>query len=290
MTQTVVTQETSAQRGWAAAAVMAVTIFSVVTAEMLPVGLLTPMSEALRVTEGTAGLSLTVTGLVAAVSAPALPRVLGSLDRRIVLVGLMLVLAISSLLAAAAPTFAVLVAARVLTGVSMGGVWLLTVGLAPRLVAAQSVGPATSLIFSGIAVASVLGVPAGAYVGDLAGWRWAFAAIGLLALTLAAALAYLLPPLPAAAPTQVSEVLKLRQVRRGLLLVALLVTAHFSAYTYVRPMLEDLADASPALLGTVLLTYGVAGVLGNFVAGAARSPRAMLGVISVVLAAAVLLL
>lgn len=281
---------TAAAKGWAAAAAMAMTIFSVVTAEMLPVGLLTPIGGDLAVSEGTAGLTLTVTGLVAALSAPVLPRLLGTIDRRAVLVGLMVLLAVASMLAAWAPTFAVLVVARALTGVTMGGVWLLTVGLAPRLVAARSVGPATSLIFSGIAVASVLGVPAGAYVGELAGWRWAFASLGLLVLALAAVLACLLPPLPAAAPTQVRDVLRLTQVRRGLLLTALLVTAHFSAYTYIRPVLEEVADAGPALISMLLLTYGVAGVLGNFVAGAARSARRMLAYISAVLAGAVLLL
>src|SRR5687768_3620191 len=153
MTQVLERPEATAAKGWAAAAAMAVTIFSVVTAEMLPVGLLTPIGGELAVSEGTAGLTLTVTGLVAALSAPLLPRVLHTADRRAVLGGLMVLLAVASLLAAWAPTFAVLVVARVLTGVSMGGVWLLTVGLAPRLVAARSVGPATSLIFSGIAVA-----------------------------------------------------------------------------------------------------------------------------------------
>ena len=290
MTKVLERPEATAAKGWAAAAAMALTIFSVVTAEMLPVGLLTPIGADLAVSEGTAGLTLTVTGLVAALSAPVLPRLLGTIDRRAVLVGLMVLLAAASMLAAWAPTFAVLVVARVLTGVSMGGVWLLTVGLAPRLVAARSVGPAASLIFSGIAVASVLGVPAGAYVGELAGWRWAFGSLGLLVLVLAGVLAFLLPPLPAAAPTQVRDVLKLALVRRGLLLTALLVTAHFSAYTYIRPVLEEFTDPGPALISVLLLTYGVAGVLGNFVAGAAKSARRMLALISAVLAGAVLLL
>lgn len=281
------------RRGWAAAVTMAVTVFTVVTAEMLPVGLLTPMAAALGVSEGTAGLSLTVTGVVAAVSAPVLPLVLGRLDRRRVLVGLMALLTIAGLLSAWSPSFGVLVVARVLTGVSMGGVWLLTVGLAARLVPPASVAPATSVIFSGIGIASVLGIPAGAYVGELVGWRWAFAAIGLLSLALAVATAVLLPPLPPAAavrPADVSAALGVRQVRIGLLLVALLVTAHFSAYTYVRPVLENLAGIEPALIGTLLLAYGVAGVLGNFAAGAgsARSVRVVLGVIAAVVAVAVL--
>lgn len=265
-------------RGWAASVTMAATVFTVVTAEMLPVGLLTPMGSALDVSAGTAGFSLTVTGVVSALAAPVLPLLLGKLDRRIVLVGLMALLAAASLLAAVAPAFGVLTIARVLMGISLGGVWLLTVGLAPRIVPSHAVGPATSLIFSGIAIASVLGIPAGAYVGELVGWRWAFGAVGLLSAALAVALAFLLPSLPAERAVRLADVLavlKIKQVRVGLVLVALLVTGHFSAYTYVRPLLEQLAGISPALIGTLLLTYGVAGVLGNFVSGSLRPARAV---------------
>jgi predicted MFS family arabinose efflux permease len=163
-------------------------------------------------------------------------------------------------------------------GISLGGVWLLTIGLARRVVPPHAVGPATSLIFSGIGIASVLGIPAGAYVGDLVGWRWAFAAVGLLALALAVALHQFLPslaPEKAVRGRDVIEVLRIKQVRVGLLLVGLVVTGHFSAYTYVRPLLEQHANVTPALVGTLLLAYGVAGVLGNFLTGALRPARAM---------------
>ncbi|TDD28637.1 MFS transporter [Kribbella turkmenica] len=265
-------------QGWAAPVAMAATVFTVVTAELMPVGLLTPIGSALHVSEGTAGLTLTVTGVVSALAAPVLPLVLGKLDRRTVLVGLMALLGAAGLLAAVAPGFGVLAVARMLMGISLGGVWLLTVGLAPRIVPPHAVGPATSLIFSGIGIASVLGIPAGAYAGELIGWRWAFAAVGVLSLALAVALAFLLPALPAAQAVRIGDVLavlRIKQVRVGLVLVALVVTGHFSAYTYVRPLLEKLAGISPALIGSLLLAYGVAGVLGNFLTGSMRPARAM---------------
>ena len=109
-------------RGWAASVTMAATVFTVVTAELMPVGLLTPLSAGLHVTEGTAGLTLTVTGVVSALAAPVLPLLLGKLDRRIVLVALMTLLGAAGLLAGLAPTFAVLMIARVLMGISLGGV------------------------------------------------------------------------------------------------------------------------------------------------------------------------
>jgi predicted MFS family arabinose efflux permease len=255
---------------------MAATVFTVVTAEMLPVGLLTPMSDTLHITEGTAGLSLTVTGIVSAVASPVLPLLLGKLDRRTVLSGLMVLLAVAAFIAATAPVYPVFIAARVLMGISIGGVWLFTVSLARRVVPEHVAGPATSLIFSGIGIASVLGIPAGAYVGELVGWRWAFAGVGLLALGLTVALSTFLPTLPperAVRLADVREVLQIKQVRVGLVLVALIVTGHFAAYTYVRPLLEP--HTGPALIGTLLLAYGVAGVIGNFLTGALRPTRAL---------------
>lgn len=263
-------------RGWAASVTMAATVFTVVTAEMMPVGLLTPMAGALHVTEGTAGLTLTVTGVVSALAAPILPLLLGELDRRIVMAGLMGLLAAASFLATAASVFGVLMLARVLMGIAIGGVWLFTVGLARRVVPEHAAAPATSLIFSGIGIASVLGIPAGAYLGELAGWRWPFAVVGLLSLGLSAGLAIFLPSLATEQPVRlrdVREVLKIKQVRVGLLLVGLIVTGHFSAYTYIRPLLEP--HTGPALISTLMLAYGVAGVLGNFLTGALRPARAL---------------
>ncbi|MET9932078.1 MULTISPECIES: MFS transporter [unclassified Streptomyces] len=280
--------------GWPAVAAVAGATFTVVTSEMLPVGLLTPVGGALGVTEGTAGLTLTVTGLVGAVAAPLLTPLLGRFDRRPVLCGLMAVLVAGNLLAAWSPHFAVMVAARVLVGVGMGGVWAVAAGLAVRLVPERSVGPATSLVFSGIAVASVLGVPAGTYLGELSDWRTAFTAAAGLALAVLVALAVLLPALPAEREIRLGGVLRLAgnpRVATGLGVVALLVTGHFAAYTYVRPVLEEVSGADPSAIGTLLLVYGLAGVLGTFVsgAGAARSPRGTLLVIGPVLAGTVCL-
>lgn len=264
-------------RGWAPSVTMAATVFTVVTAEMLPVGLLTPMSESLHVTEGAAGLALTATGVTSAVAAPVLPLLLGKLDRRAVLGGLMVLLAAAAFVAASTSAFVVLMIARVVMGISIGGVWLFTVSLARRVVPEHAAGPATSLIFSGIGIASVLGIPAGTYTGELAGWRWAFAGVGVLALVLAVALSIYLPSLPPERSVQlqdVREVLKIHEVRVGLVLVALIVTGHFAAYTYVRPLLEPHVAAT--LIGAFLLAYGVAGVLGNFLTGTLEPHRALM--------------
>ncbi|MEV6974077.1 MFS transporter [Kitasatospora sp. NPDC093806] len=272
---------------------MAAATFAVVTSEMLPVALLTPIGGALHVSEGAAGLTLTVTGLVAAVSAPPLTAALGRWDRRRVLCGLLVLLAAANLLAARAPLFGVLLAARVLVGLAMGGVWSLAAGVAARLVPPAAAGPATATVFSGVALASVLGVPAGAFLGQSVGWRAAFAALGGLALLVAAALALLLPALPAERALGLGGVLKLAAVpgvRTGLVVVAVLVTGHFAAYTYVRPVLETASGASAGQVGVLLLVYGAGGIAGNFAAGAAvgRGVRATTVVIGAALAATVL--
>ncbi len=284
----------AAVKGWLAVVAVAAGTFTVVTSEMLPVGLLTPIGDALDVSEGTAGLTLTVTGIVGALSAPLVTSAVGRLDRRLVLCALMALLTAANVLAAWSPNFAVMMVARVLIGIGMGGVWSLAGGLAVRLVPAKSAGPATSMVFSGIAVASVLGVPAGTYIGEWAGWREAFLAIAGLALVVTLAMAVLLPPLPAEQAVGLGGVMRLfgnPKVATGLAVVALLVCGHFAAYTYVRPVLEDVSGVKASLIGTLLLVYGIAGVAGNFLAGSrvGKTIKGTLLTISAVLAVSVLL-
>ncbi|MEU7513830.1 MFS transporter [Streptomyces sp. NPDC042898] len=278
-------------------AVAAVTlgIFTVMTAELLPVGLLTPAAADLSVTEGAAALMVTVPGLVAAVAAPLVTARAAGADRRTLLVALMVLAAVANLVSAVAGHLAVVLAARTLLGLAIGGFWALAGGLAPRLVPPAAVGRATAVVFGGVSAASVLGVPAATVLAERAGWRWAFAATGLLSLLAAAALLALLPRLPGARSSSGLRALaalprRNRRVRAGLLLTLALVTGHFLAYSFVRPLLTDHARVPETLLGVLLLGYGLAGVAGNFLAGsrAARSPRRTLAVIAAALGAVLL--
>ncbi|MFJ4658299.1 MFS transporter [Nocardia sp. NPDC088792] len=285
--------QSSTVRGWLGVAAATGGTFVVVTAEMLPVGLLTPMSRALHVSEGAIGLSLTVTGLMAAISAPLLTAWLARFDRRWILTTLMALLSAANLLAAVTPSFAGLLAARVLIGLTMGGVWSLAPGVAMRVAPPARTATAMSLVFSGVAAASVLGVPAGTYLAVALGWRAAFTATAACALLITLAFATLLPRLPAERVTPLRGILTLATtsaVRTPLLVIAFLVTAHFAAYTYIRPVLESTSHATPTTIGTLLLIYGIAGITGNFLSGAtsAHSPRHTLIVITTVLAATVL--
>lgn len=273
---------------WLAVTSVAMGTFTIVSSEMLPVGLLTSIASDLGVSTGTAGLTMSLTGLVAAVAAPVLALAARAIDRRTILLGLMAVLAVADLAGALAQNHLVMLAARVLTGVSIGGFWAFAAGLGTRLVPERSVGRATSIILSGVSVASVLGVPAATFVSSFAGWRTAFAAAGVLAFGLLVLLAVTLPPLrpPAGSSDAAAREKRLSWLSGPLnvvlLLTALTVSGHFAAYTYVRPFLEQVSLAGAAFIGAALLLYGAAGVAGNFAAGAraARNPRATLIVLT----------
>ncbi|WP_395298404.1 MFS transporter [Kitasatospora hibisci] len=176
---------------------MAVGTFALVTVESLPVGLLPFVGGDLHVFEGTAALMVTVPGLVAVVTAPLLPVVMGRLDRRIALVALVALMVLANALCAPAPDFTVLLGSRFLVGISIGGFWALAAGVAVRPVPERLVPRAVSVVFGGATAANVLGVPAGTLIGGLADWRTAFAAAGALGLLVLAALLLLLPTLPA---------------------------------------------------------------------------------------------
>ncbi|MET7299984.1 MFS transporter [Embleya sp. NPDC005575] len=268
-------------RAWLAVGAVALGIFSLMTSELLPVGLLTPVGSTLDVSEGTAGLMVTAPGIVAAFAAPVIAVSAGRLDRRVLLAALIALVGIANLSCAVAPNFAVVLGARVLVGVGVGGFWAIAGGLALRLVPPAQVARATAVVFGGVSTASVLGVPAGTFMGELTGWRTAFAAVGGLGLIALVVLVFLLPPLPAspsARPMTFRDLSRLgrdnRGVRIGLALTFLLITGHFVAYTFVRPILRNVSGVDEGLIGVLLLGYGVAGVAGNFAAGARASREA----------------
>ncbi|MEV6828722.1 MFS transporter [Amycolatopsis sp. NPDC051102] len=263
-------------------AVFAVTagIFLIVTTEILPIGLLTPIAAAFGVPAGTAGWTMTVPGFVAAVAAPVVTVAAGRIDRRRMLAGLLVLLGVAGVLAAAAPVFWVLLAARFLVGVVIGGFWSFGSGLAPRLVGTAAAARATSVIFSAVPLGSVLGVPLGTLVGQLAGWRTAFLLLGLLSFGTAAVLVLLTPALPATVrirPSVLSGLLRRSGVRSGLLVTFLVVLAHFGTYTYVTPLLRDVVR--PEVLSAYLLAYGVAGIAGTFLAARHRAAFAVAAVL-----------
>ncbi|MEV0234001.1 MFS transporter [Nonomuraea sp. NPDC050786] len=151
----------SSVRGWLAILAVTLGIFVLMTSELLPVGLLTPIGAALEVSEGTTALMVIVPGLVAAVAAPIVTVATARIDRRLVLVLLIGMVGAANFASASATSFAVVLLARFLIGISVGGFWSLAGGIALRLVRKHQVARATAVVFGGVETASVLGVPAG---------------------------------------------------------------------------------------------------------------------------------
>ncbi|MCL7930956.1 MFS transporter [Halomonas llamarensis] len=281
-------EQEQAPRWWAVVAVM-IGIFLLVTAEQLPIGLLSQVASSMDVTPGMAGLMVTVPGVVAAFSAPLLPVAVGRLDRRIMLTVLMVVMVAGSVFSALASSFILLLAARVLVGLSIGGFWAVAGSIAPRLVPEAQVPKAMTMIFGGVAAASVMGVPLGTLLGDFSNWRVAFGALGVLSLLTAIALWWWLPPLPPREPVRLrilAQQFSNRGVRVAVLTTAFVVVGHFAAYTFISPILQEISGVSQRHVGSLLLLYGAAGIVGNIVAGsfAGRHPyRAVLAIPSLLL-------
>ncbi|WP_421506315.1 MFS transporter [Erwinia rhapontici] len=260
----------SVRHTWTAVIAVGLATFSVVTTEMLPVGLLTSIAGTLSITTGSAGLMISLPALLAALFAPFVVIASGGIDRRWILCGLLALLVVANLASALAPDLIVMLAARILVGFCMGGIWAIAGGLASRLVPEKAIGLATSIIFGGVAAASVLGVPLGAFIGDVIGWRWAF---GIMAIFSALVLAFhlaVIPALPVTGSANLSHFIALlgnRKIQTGLFLTLLLVTSHFVAFTFVRPLLISVSGFDTQWIGGILLAYGIAGIGGNFLAG-----------------------
>ncbi|MEV6338591.1 MFS transporter [Nocardia vinacea] len=279
---------------WLAVVAVMLGIFSIVTTEILPIGLLTSIGADFTISDGMAGLMMTLPGLLAAIAAPLVTVAAARIDRRLLLCGCTLLLVIANAVAALAPAFWVVLAARVLIGITIGGYWSIAAGLAGRLVPPESVHRAIAVIFSSVPLGSVLGVPAGTFVGDVAGWRAAFVVLGLLSAVVLVLLAVALPALPAEQAIRLTTLrigLRGAGIRIALLATFFVVIAQFGTYTYVTPFLERVTEVSAGTITVLLLIYGVAGIAGNVLGGILLGrPRLALGSAASAMAAAMLLL
>lgn len=263
---------------WAAVFSLMLGAFSQVTAEFLPASLLTPIATDLGVSVGTAGQVVTATSLVGIVAGVAMTIVTRALDRRLVLWLLTALLFVSNLLSATAGSLPVLLFARVLLGISLSGFWAMATATAMRLVPAEALPRAISLIFSGVSIATVSAAPIGAYLGDLWGWRNVFMLSALVSAVVLVFQMLALPRLPPLTSPDVRTLLVLLRrpsVRLVMIAVALSISGHFAGFTYVRHFLEQIPRLPVTAISLVLLAFGVGGFIGNFVGGAlvARSVK-----------------
>lgn len=271
-----VTTEAAARHPWLAVSAIGLATFSVVTTEMLPVGLLTSIAEALGSSTGNTGWLISLPAMLAAGSAPLVVIAAGALDRRMILRALLGLLLLANLASALAPNMTTMLMARALVGLCMGGIWAIAGGLAARLVPEHRIGLATSIIFGGVAAASVLGVPLGTLIGDAFGWRAAFASMSLLSGLVLALHLGVIPALPVAVGVSARMFLQQldnRALQVGLLLTLLLVAAHFMVFTFLRPLLGTWSGVEAHWMGALLFVYGIAGIAGNFLMGPLAARR-----------------
>lgn len=263
---------------WLAVASMALGVFGLVTAEFLPASLLTGIASSLNVSIGAAGQAVTATAVVGAIAAPTIPLLTRSLDRRLVMIALSVLLLVSNVLSVMATSLPELLVARVLLGIALGGFWSMSAALAMRLVPAALFARAMSIILAGVSIATVCAAPIGAWMGEVWGWRSAFVAAGVVSVVTLVAQIFTLPALPPRDNPNLralGQLLGRRNVQVALLAVLLVISGHFAGFTYIRPLMEQVTHLSASTISAVLLGYGVGGFLGNFVGGwlAGRSER-----------------
>lgn len=278
---------------WAAVFSLTLGVFGLLTAEYLPATLLTPMAADIGVSEAVVGQAVAITAMAAMLSGLLTATLTRRIDRRIVLLGFTVLMIMSNVMVAVASNMLVLLTMRVLLGIALGGFWSMAAAIAMRLVPGALVPRAVSIIFSGIAVATIVAVPVGSYLGEVAGWRVTFAATAALGVI---ALIFQFFALPSMAPLNSAGLGTLWSVLRhpgfavGIAGMMLVHVGHYALFTYIRPALEILAKVDVHMLATLLFAFGVANFVGTLLAGRLleRSLRLTLALMPALLGAAAL--
>jgi predicted MFS family arabinose efflux permease len=262
--------------------------FAIGTTEFVIVGLIPTIATNLNVSLPSAGLLVSLYALGVAVGAPVLTALTGRVPRKLLLVGLMLLFTAGNLTAWMAPGYGALMAARVLTGLAHGVFFSIGSTIATSLVPREKAASAIALMFSGLTVALVTGVPLGTFIGQHFGWQTTFLAVSLLGLIAVAGILALVPR--ALATSQPAGLLAQAAVLKKprLLLVYAMTTlgygGSFVAFTYLAPILERVAGFGSGAVGLVMLVYGVSVAFGNIWGGKLADRRGPVRALQIVFA------
>jgi predicted MFS family arabinose efflux permease len=249
---------------------LALGAFVLVASEFMPVSLLTPIAADLGVTEGQAGQAIAISGAFALITSLFTAHLAGRFDRRLLLLGLTVLMMASSTLAAFAPNYVWFMAGRARIGVAIGGFWSMSAATAMRLVPTHQVPRALAIVNGGNALATVVAAPLGSFLGAVVGWRGAFfCVVPVAALAFAWKLASL-PSMPvqrAVAASSAWTLLKRPQVAFGMAGAAFFFMGQFALFTYLRPFLEQVTRVDTVTLSLLLLAIGLAGFVGTILIG-----------------------
>lgn len=251
---------------WSAVFAVAFCVACLITVEFLPVSLLTPMAEDLGISEGVAGQSVTVTAFVAMFSSLFVTQIIGSLDRRYVVILFSVLLTLSCLLVSFANSFTLLLMGRACLGLALGGFWAMSASLTMRLVPARTVPKALSVIFGAVSIALVIAAPLGSFLGGIIGWRNVFNGAAVMGVLCTLWVLKALPSLPGEPAHHKQNMFSLLQrpgVTAGMIAIFMSFAGQFAFFTYIRPIYMNLAGFDVDGLTLVLLSFGIASFVGT---------------------------
>lgn len=254
-------------------ALLALTLsaFAIGTTEFVIVGLIPSMANDLQVSLPSAGLLVSLYALGVAIGAPVLTALTGKWNRKSVLLGVMSLFVIGNLLAWQAPGYPTLVVARILTGLAHGVFFSIGSTIATGLVPKEKAASAIAIMFTGLTVALVTGVPLGTYIGQQFGWQSTFLIVALLGLIALLGSMLLVPRnLPQPPATKLVAQLKVLTQPRLLLVYAITALGYggtFTAFTFLAPILEQVSGFSTHMISLIMLVYGGSVAVGNLWGG-----------------------
>ena len=250
---------------------LAVASFCIGTTEFVIMGLLPEVAADLGVSIPAAGLLVTGYALGVVIGAPIIAIGTAKLPRKPVLIGLAMLFVLGNLLCAIAPTYWTLMAARVITALGHGAFFGIGSVVAASLVPANKRASAIALMFAGLTLANILGVPGGTALGEAFGWRMTFYAVVVIGLISVAAIAFLVPagvaPPGKGGVSGEVKVLGKLQVWLAMIISALASGSLFAVFTYIKPILTDVSGLSVESVTWVLLLFGGGMTIGNIIGG-----------------------
>jgi DHA1 family inner membrane transport protein len=250
---------------------LALSAFAIGTTEFVIVGLLPTMAQDLNVSIPSAGLLVSLYALGVAIGAPVLTALTSRWNRKHVLLSVMGLFVIGNLVAWQAPSFEALVIARILTGLAHGVFFSIGSTIATGLVPKEKGASAIAIMFTGLTVALVTGVPLGTYIGQIFGWEATFLTVSILGLLAMIGSAILVPNnLKQAKPTNITAQLKVLTHPRLLLVYAITAIGYggtFITFTYLASILNEVSGFDSSSVALILLVYGVSVAIGNIWGG-----------------------